>query len=78
MPTIFIASGHTQRWRFTWREGEWRGNTINPPRPLNGRTRLTYAVGSQSFHGNQECSVLWSVTNRGPEPDFFKVEPTTY
>ncbi|HTR47508.1 MAG TPA: hypothetical protein VMM16_09005 [Verrucomicrobiae bacterium] len=75
---IFIAKGHTQSWRFTWRHREWRGDTINPPRLLNNGAYLTYSLGSLAFHGNGTCSLCWSVTNHGPESAFFTVEPTCY
>jgi len=77
-PAIFIAEEQTQRWRFTWNKGEWHGDTINPPRPLSNRARLTYAMGPITAHSNGTFSVLFSVTNHGPGGAFFKLEPTSY
>ena len=75
---VFIARGHTQRWRFTWHDGEWHGDTINEPRPLNKRAALTCSAGSLALHGNGVCSIFWSVTNHGPDSTFFSIQPTSY
>lgn len=77
-PKIFIAKGHAQRWRFTWHAGEWRGDTLTPPRTLDSPARLIYSVGSLAFHSNGACSLFWSVTNSGPEPAFFSAWTTSY
>jgi hypothetical protein len=75
---IFIAKGHTQRWKFTWHEGEWHGDTIAQPKPLANRASLTYASGSFSVNGDGICSLFWSVANQGPDSTFFSVQPTNY
>jgi hypothetical protein len=71
---LFIGSGQTQTWVWTWNNAGWQGNTINQPQPLNTGASMSYTDPSVSLNGNGTYSFLYSVTDNGPNSTFYNLQ----
>jgi hypothetical protein len=71
---IFIASGQTHNWIWTWNNSGWQGNTFNQPEPQNTGASLRYSAGSVSRNNNGTFSFFHSITNDGPNSTFYNIQ----
>lgn len=74
---IFIGSGATQGWTFTWGNAGWQGNTENQPQPLNTGAALSYTDATISLNPNGTYSFSWSVTNQGPNSTQYNLQTSS-
>jgi hypothetical protein len=71
---LFIGSGATQGWTWTWNNSGWQGNTIDQPQPLNTGASLSYTDPVVSMNNNGTYSFSYSVTNNGPNSTFYNLQ----
>ncbi len=71
---IFIASGQTQGWVFTWNSPGWQGNTFFQPEPLNTGASLTFTAGAVRRNNNGTFRFNFSFSNNGPNNTFYNIQ----
>lgn len=71
---IFIASGTTQGWEFTWGNSGWQGDTFNMPQPLNTGAALSYTDPTVTKNPNGTYGFGYSVTNHGPNSTQYNLQ----
>jgi hypothetical protein len=62
---LYIGSGATQYWTWTWNNSGWQGNTIDQPQPLNTGASMSYTDPTVSRNSNGTYSFSYSVSNHG-------------
>ncbi len=71
---IFIGSGVTQGWVFTWDDAGWQGDTLTQPQPLNTGASLSYTDPSVSLNPNGTYAFSYAVTNHGPNSTQYNLQ----
>jgi hypothetical protein len=71
---IFIGSGATQGWVFTWSGAGWHGNVITQPQPLNTGALMSYTDPSVSLNSDGTYSFSYTVRNNGPNNTFYNLQ----
>ena len=71
---IFIASGQTQGFTFTWGSSGWQGNTFFQGQPLNTGAALSFTAGAVRRNNNGTFSFDFSIRNNGPNSTFYNIQ----
>jgi hypothetical protein len=71
---IFIASGQTQGFTWTWSGAGWQGNTFFEAQPLNTGASLAFTAGPVHRNNNGTFTFDFSIRNNGPNSTFYNIQ----